>query len=189
MQARHKISRLLFLFFTIATSCSHITINGETNVFFSPEDRPQKHLINYIKNAQKRIYVAIYMFTDKKIAEALIEAQKRNVDVQVIYDKTSSNSKYGKISLLKENKIKTFVFDPRKQKSRNSSYSWYGPLMHNKFAIIDDNVWTGSFNWTLSANNRNQENVIWTDEKQVCEKYLANFEKLKSCLCSADHEK
>ena len=51
--------------------------------------------------------------------------------------------------------------------------------MHNKFAIIDDKVWTGSFNWTISANRKNQENVVYNDEKDVYEKFLEQFEKLK----------
>ena len=36
--------------------------------------------------------------------------------------------------------------------------------MHNKFAVIDDEiVLTGSFNWTSAAANNNQENLVVVD--------------------------
>jgi len=147
---------------------------GKSTVLFSPDDRPTKHLIKHISEAKNRIYAAVYMLTDKAIALSLIEAKKRGVDVQIVTDQTSITSPYGKIVLLQKNGIKTSIF---KFSSNGSSY--YNPLMHNKFAIIDNIVWTGSFNWTISANNKNQENVLYTDEKEVCEKYLSHFEKLK----------
>ena len=36
-----------------------------------------------------------------------------------------------------------------------------GSLMHNKYAVIDENiVITGSFNWTNKAVNVNHENIV-----------------------------
>lgn len=55
----------------------------------------------------------------------------------------------------------------------------FHPIMHNKYAIIDKTVWTGSFNWTVSANNKNYENVlIISEEKEVLERFLSNFQTL-----------
>lgn len=55
----------------------------------------------------------------------------------------------------------------------------FHPIMHNKYAIIDKTVWTGSFNWTVSANNKNYENVlIISEEKEVLERFLSNFQML-----------
>lgn len=55
----------------------------------------------------------------------------------------------------------------------------FHPIMHNKYAIIDKTVWTGSFNWTVSANNKNYENVIIiSEEKGVLERFLSNFQTL-----------
>lgn len=176
MQAESKFIKrsFLILFLLFGTGISHQTIFAESIVYFSPDDRPQKHLISYINNAKKRIYAAVYMFTDKKTAMSLIEAKNRGVDVQVVTDQSSVDSPYGKIFLLKNNDIKIYVF-----KVSTPQYQRFAPLMHNKFAIIDDKLWTGSFNWTVSANSKNQENVIYTDEKKVCERYLTHFKKLK----------
>ena len=30
--------------------------------------------------------------------------------------------------------------------------------MHNKFVLLDNQIWTGSYNWTVSAKKRNKEN-------------------------------
>ena len=53
------------------------------------------------------------------------------------------------------------------------------PIMHNKYAIIDDLVWTGSFNFTVNANRNNQENVLITSNKKALASFLENFKNLK----------
>jgi len=180
MQAKNKRRRSIgiFLLVTAFSLINHQAIS-KSLVYFSPDDKPQTHLISYINGAKNRIYAAVYMFTDKQIAQALIDAKDRGVDVEIIADRTSLDSPYGKILFLQEHGVKTFIF-----KLKPTKYSRYGPLMHNKFAVIDNTVWTGSFNWTISANQRNQENVIYTDEKNVHEKFLTHFSILKE-RCSA----
>ena len=51
--------------------------------------------------------------------------------------------------------------------------------MHNKFAIIDNRILlTGSYNWTFSANHRNDENLMVIDDPDVIARYQNYFEKL-----------
>lgn len=51
--------------------------------------------------------------------------------------------------------------------------------MHNKFAIIDSAVvLTGSYNWTVSASNNNQENILIIESKGVVNSYQNEFIKL-----------
>ena len=72
-----------------------------TEVLFSPDDQPTKRLLSLISGAKKRIYAAVYMLTDKTIAEALIAAKKQNnVDVQIVTDKISVESLFGKGKML-----------------------------------------------------------------------------------------
>ena len=150
-------------------------LHSSSNVFFSPDDKVTSHLIHAINNAKTKIYGAIYLITDKKIANALIDAKNnRQLDVQIVTDQSNLESDYGKAQYLKQNGIDIFVFKPMSGKKQK-----YPPLMHNKFAIIDNKVWTGSFNWTVSANKKNLENVTVIDEKAVRDKYLDQFEKLK----------
>ena len=56
--------------------------------------------------------------------------------------------------------------------------------MHHKFAIFDETtLWTGSFNWTVSANTNNCENVIITDDREACRSYQAQFNQLLKTRC------
>lgn len=65
----------------------------------------------------------------------------------------------------------------------------FHPIMHNKYAIIDKTIWTGSFNWTISANNKNYENVlIISNEKEVLEHFLSNFQTLLDSLVPIGQE-
>ena len=51
--------------------------------------------------------------------------------------------------------------------------------MHHKFALIDQRVLVnGSFNWTRSATEYNQENILVTDEQGLVAAYLREFESL-----------
>lgn len=147
---------------------------GHATVFFSPDDKPTSHLVAAINGSKTRLYSAIYMFTDKNIAQAVINAKKRGVKVQVVTDRSSYDSEYGKIKLLKDNGIDIFIFDPQVGNRRSK------PIMHNKFAVIDNDVLTGSFNWTIAANKMNQENLVWIkNEPHTCQRYCDQFEKLK----------
>ncbi|MCK4650627.1 DUF1669 domain-containing protein [Candidatus Babeliales bacterium] len=156
-----------------------IFLYGDTEVFFSPKDKLSSKLIEQINSTKKRIYAAVYMITDIRIARALIEAKNtRNIDVQIVTDKVSVESESGKIDFLKENGIEIFVFKPPIKK-----YKRFEKKMHNKFALFDNRSWTGSFNWTLSADKRNKENVIYTDDIKICKSYEKEFEELKRSCC------
>jgi DNA uptake protein ComE-like DNA-binding protein len=51
--------------------------------------------------------------------------------------------------------------------------------MHHKFAIIDNNLLlTGSYNWTFSANNRNDENLMVIDDLEIIEIFQNQFVNL-----------
>lgn len=51
--------------------------------------------------------------------------------------------------------------------------------MHNKFCLFDGHLLiTGSYNWTYAAEQRNAENIITTDELNVCNDYTNYFTNL-----------
>ncbi|MFA6527554.1 MAG: phospholipase D-like domain-containing protein [Candidatus Babeliales bacterium] len=150
-------------------------VTGKDVVYFSPDDHPSEKLIDLINHAHHKIYAAVYMITDRNIAEALTNAKKRGVDVKVIMDRASFEGSWGKGKYLKENNIELFVFGlGSKPKTKFPS-----ALMHNKFALIDNQLWNGSFNWTRNANKNNQENVILTDNSALYTRFQKHFEVLK----------
>ena len=147
-------------------------------VLFSPADKPAERLIELIDGAKKSITAAIYMLTDKKIADALITAKKeRRVVIRLVLDPISAG-KYGKADYLIANNIPIYIYKP------SAIRPWFTPIMHHKFAVFDDTIlWTGSFNWTVSANISNAENILISTDSIICRMYKAYFETLVSQKC------
>ena len=174
-----QVARLLVLLTSITISAGFLL--GQTEVLFSPTDKPTKRLLELIQSAKRSIHAAVYMITDKIIADALIEAKiKRGIDVQIVTDKITYESSYGKGKQLQEKGIPLFIYADT---GKRTGFFPSGPIMHHKFAIFDNTkLWTGSFNWTASANRYNQENVVITDERATCIRFQSCFENLKG-LC------
>jgi len=160
-----KYSILAFLIIVLSITIS-ISTFAKTEVYFSLYDNPQKEIIKNINQAEAFINIAMYIFTDKEIALPLVKAQERGVKVRLYLDKDQVDYKYSQSRFLVQKGIKT----------RISSNKY---IMHNKFAIIDNRILlTGSYNWTFSANNRNDENLMVIDDPEIIARYQNQFEKL-----------
>ena len=162
-------SLLFFLF-----GCGKETVyvpSGEvhTSAYFSPRGGCTSEIVRLINSSKKTIDIAIYSFTSKKIAKALIDAHKRGVKVRVIIDWGNGKSRFCVGPLLEKAGIEV-----RYKKGSG------GGLMHNKYAIYDGKtVSTGSFNWTSNAEKRNDENlVVIENDRNLVELYEKNFKKL-----------
>lgn len=164
------------------------THHTSCRAYFSPKDNIKQQLIDLIDQEKKSIKVSVYTFTDKDIALALINAKKRGVAVEVITDGNASRDKFSKISLLKQEGIMVRVYEPQDEGLINN-------LMHHKFVVFGCNkedeslLWTGSFNFTKSANARNQENVIVLQDEAIIDQYVTQFEQLKKMIMTPSHAK
>lgn len=132
--------------------------------FTPPHNKCGSFIVNHINQAKKSIYVQAYGFTHPDIINSLIEAKKRNVNIEIILDSSNfSKKKLPLIQELEEAGIKIY-------KAKVSG------IAHNKIIIIDEKkVLTGSFNFTKSADVRNAENVLVVRNKQLVKKYLDNW--------------
>lgn len=178
-----KLRNLTFLLaFILLSSCGHSKLNStvstkQTNVdstvsispYFSPHGGCTSAVVSEVNHAKKYVDVAIYSFTSKPIAKALIRAFQRGVKVRVIIDEGTSRSRY-----CVGPKLASAGIPVRYKKGSG------GGLMHNKVAVIDGKVLlTGSFNWTSSAERRNDENLlVIKGVPQVVKAYRERFEKL-----------
>ena len=142
----------------LCTATPHIWgVHIET--LFAPDDRPTNRLIKEINETRSRILAAIYYISDAKIIDALIQAHQRRVEVRIISDEQTSNTCYSKVKYLQAAGIPVFI--PRGPSTPPTRGGFVRHrLMHDKFAILDNKIWTGSFNWTVGANVFNYENVI-----------------------------
>jgi phosphatidylserine/phosphatidylglycerophosphate/cardiolipin synthase-like enzyme len=160
-----KYSLLAFLIIVLSITISISTL-AKTEVYFSLYDHPQKEIIKNINQAQAFINIAMYTFTDQEIALSLTSAQNRGVKVRVYLDRSQIESTYSVSRLLVQEGLKVRI--------STNNY-----IMHHKFAIIDNRLLlTGSYNWTLAANNKNNENLMVIDDPEVITRYQNQFEKL-----------
>lgn len=140
---------------------------AKTEVYFSLYDDPESIIIKNIDDSKEFINIAMYTFTDREIAQAIIRAKDRGVNIKIYLDRSQVNAKYSKSRYFINNGIEGI---------RISSNNY---IMHNKFAVIDNKiVITGSYNWTASAGERNDENLLVINDNNIIEKYQNQFNNL-----------
>lgn len=70
----------------IAHASQRFAAQGEVEVAFAPRDDTEKVLIELIRSARKSLKVQAYVFTSRKIADAMVAAHRRGVKVEVLAD-------------------------------------------------------------------------------------------------------
>ena len=137
---------------------------GKIDVAFSPGEESTRLIVQVIDSAKTSIRLAAYSFTSKPIAEALVAAHNRGVDVQAVLDKSNKTSKYTSATFLSNQGIPTRIDGKH-------------PIAHSKYMVVDGTtVQTGSFNYTKAA-KRNAENVVvfWSSP-DIAKTYMANWQ-------------
>ncbi|MFI5260714.1 MAG: phospholipase D-like domain-containing protein [Candidatus Paceibacteria bacterium] len=123
---------------------------GTTRVIYSLDAKQNdKEIIALIEAAKTRIYFAIYEFTLKDIADALVAAKKRGVEVRGLVDAGESANSYDK-PLISELMNAGISVVTEKHADGNG-------IMHIKAIVTDSAYALGSYNWTGSATSENDE--------------------------------
>lgn len=109
----------------------------------------------------------MYSFTSEPIAEAMVRAKERGIKIRILMDKQQAGGKYSKYQYFVDNGISVIR-------------DIHARIVHNKIAVIDEKIlFTGSFNWTKSAEERNEENLLeFIDEAEVIEVYQKRLDYL-----------
>jgi len=131
----------------------------------------EEKLIANINAAQTSIHIAAFEFNLTPVAEALIAAYVRGVEVQWVTDdengiEADEEDGHGQFAMLEEAGIEV------KDDGRSA-------LMHNKFWIFDgQTVWTGSTNITQNGMFRNNNNTIVIRSSRVAAIYEREFQEM-----------
>ncbi|OWK35477.1 phospholipase D family protein [Fimbriiglobus ruber] len=136
-------------------------------VAFSPHAGATEAVVQVISEAKQSVHVAAYGFTSRPIAEALVQAHQRGVDVEVVLDKSNASARYSEAGEIAAAGIPVGI-----------DYRY--AIMHDKFVIVDGvTVETGAFNFTAAAEEHNAENLlVLRDDPQVAGAYETNWERL-----------
>ena len=137
-------------------------------VLFTPGDSGYAAITDLIGKAQKTIRLGAYHFKSRTVADALIAAKARGVDVAVVIDAKNFTSKANQASRASEAGIAVFVDRTHK-------------VHHNKYIVVDSRwVETGSFNYHDQAEYKYAENVLLIESGKLAREYEGNWEDHKS---------
>jgi phosphatidylserine/phosphatidylglycerophosphate/cardiolipin synthase-like enzyme len=152
-----------------STPFPKLIIDGTlVDIYFSPEDRVARWILELVNGAQESIDFLAFSFTSNDIGDALIGRAKAGVKVRGVMDhgqvKTNQGTEY----------------DPFQQAGLDVRLDGNSiGLMHHKVIIIDKKiVITGSYNFTNSAELSNDENMIVISNPQIAASYLDEFQKI-----------
>lgn len=135
-------------------------------VFFSPDDGVQSKLLEIIAHAERTIDFMAFTLTSDEIATALLARADAGVRVRGLLERSQAGAAGGEFTRLDEAGIEILL-------DENPG------SMHHKVLIVDgDTLVTGSYNFTRSAEQQNDENVLVVFHRGVAQKYLLEFERL-----------
>ena len=137
---------------------------AEIQVLFSPKGGCTEAVTKSLSKAKSTVLIQAYSFTSAPIAQALVNAKKRGVNVQVILDKSQRTEKYSSADFLRTAGIPTYI---------DAKHA----IAHNKIIVIDSKtVLTGSFNFTKAAEDSNAENLLVIQDPALAAKYTTNWQ-------------
>src|SRR4051812_46935804 len=151
---------------------------NKTTVLFGPNlyGKPiQNDIAAELATATQTIDVAMYSFDSALLANALIAAHARGVQVRVILDSAQAGPSYSQDWELAHAGIPVHEVN-----TGNGA----GIKFHHKFCVVDGRTLiAGSFNWTESAEVENYENCVMVRDPAI----IAPFEKEFGSLWQTGH--
>lgn len=124
-------------------------------------------LVDKINNAENRVYVQVYIFTEKRLRRAVKNAYLRWLDVKVVLEDnvylapTLNNETYRKFNDIW---VPVVYSNPH-------NYS----LNHTKMMIIDDEAIISTWNYSYSAFRYNREFFLFISDKNIVDKLVQIF--------------
>ena len=135
-------------------------------VLFAPEDRVAARLTELIRGASSSIDFLAYTFTSDALADAMLERARTGVRVRGVFERDMADSLGSEFPRLRQAGIKV-----------RQDGNW--GLMHHKVLLIDGRtVVTGSYNFTRSAEEGNDETVVLLDDPSVARAFQQEFERM-----------
>lgn len=149
----------------------------DIRIYYNHDIAANQEITKMIQDADQFVYFAIYTFTREDIRDALLAAKYRGLKVRGIVDKKQSFGLESQEQIIKElqNAGVDIVFN-------NHSY-----IMHLKTVVTEKGYVTGSYNWTASATDSNDEILeVGYDEdvrkqyQKILEGIINKYEALES---------
>ncbi|MBS0001024.1 MAG: DUF1669 domain-containing protein [Cyclobacteriaceae bacterium] len=144
------------------------SVHAGNDAFFSHHDDIREFVIKALKSATKDLKICMFTISDDPIAETVAGCHRQGINVRIITDDGKIFDKGSDIYSLYRMGIKIKM-------------DTFRSLMHHKFVIIDNyKLLTGSYNWTRTGSDVNNENVLITTNNRIVKAYKNEFKRLWS---------
>jgi len=146
-----------------------VTIDGtQLDIYFSPDDGVLKALVPLLESAQKSIFFLAYSFTSNQLGDIVREKAAAGLTIAGVMDEEQVKSNQGT------------EFDPFRQADLDVRIDGIKGLMHHKVFIIDQKIVAfGSYNFSQSAEERNDENLIIVYNPAIAQQFVQEFERVQ----------
>ncbi len=145
-----------------------ITIDGtQVDTYFSPDDGVIDQLAGVLRDAEASIYFLAFSFTSNELGAIVREKDAAGLIVEGVMEDEQVKSNQGT------------EYDPFKQAGLDVRIDGIEGQMHHKVFIIDEKiVILGSYNFSQSAEERNDENILIIYNEAIAEQYLLEFQRV-----------
>jgi phosphatidylserine/phosphatidylglycerophosphate/cardiolipin synthase-like enzyme len=136
-------------------------------IYFSPDDGVAVPVLEILNNAEESIYFMAFSFTTDEFGEAIRTQAENGLTVAGVMEEQQVKSNLGT------------EYDPFKQAGLDVFIDGIEGQMHHKTMIIDERiVITGSYNFSRSAETRNDENLIVIYNEEITDFFLQEFQRV-----------
>jgi phosphatidylserine/phosphatidylglycerophosphate/cardiolipin synthase-like enzyme len=145
-----------------------ITIDGtRLDTYFSPDDGVLAALVPVLEGAQESIYFMAYSFTSNQLGDIVRQKAETGLAVAGVMDEEQVHSNQGT------------EYDPFRQAGLDVRLDGIDGLLHHKVFIVDKKIVAfGSYNFSQSAEERNDENMIIVYDPAIARQFLLEFQRV-----------
>ncbi|HZD10334.1 MAG TPA: phospholipase D-like domain-containing protein [Candidatus Binatia bacterium] len=145
-----------------------VVVNGVlVENYFAPEEEVAPIIAGYVSGAEEEIHFMAFSFTEQRIGSAMLDRAMEGVEVRGVFETTGSQSEFSYFGRMRDARLPNLHVlqdgNPR--------------VMHHKVIVIDgETVIFGSFNFSQSANDDNDENVVIVHDAQFASYFEEEFD-------------
>ena len=134
--------------------------------YFAPGEDCLRALEEGIQFAGSSLKICVFTLSDDRLVDALIAAHREGTEIQLLSDNDKAFDKGSDVIALAKAGL-----DVRVDCTPNH--------MHHKFMVVDSlTLFTGSYNWTRSAERYNNENLLRIDDSHLARRFEEEFQAL-----------
>ena len=145
-----------------------LTIDGtRVDTFFSPDDGVASQIATVLSGAEESIYFLAFSFTSNDLGAIVRDKAEAGLTIAGVMDEEQVSSNQGT------------EYDPFKQAELDVRIDGNEGQMHHRVFIVDEKIVVlGSYNFSQSAETRNDENILIIYNEAIAEQLMMEFHRV-----------